>query len=151
MKQNDRYREALAALPHGPEFRFIDQLTELQPGRSGAGQYRIRGDEPFLVGHFPGNPMMPGVLMVEAIAQLGGVVAQCDPDHPPLEELRLGGVRSAKILGSAKPGETLEIRAEIEGRMGGLVQIRGEVRGPGGPLATAMVVLSGSVVAGNGR
>ncbi len=144
MNQTDEHREALAALPHGPEFRFIDRVTELHPGRSGVGQYRIRGDEAFLAGHFPGNPMMPGVLMVEAIAQLGGVVAQCDADHPPLDDLRLAGVRSAKILGSAGPGETLEIRAGVEGRMGGLVQIRGEVRGADGPLATAMVVLSGS-------
>jgi len=92
--------------------------------------------------------MMPGVILIEAIAQLGGMVAQCDPDQAALDDLRLAGVRSAKILGAAGPGETLEIRAELEGRMGGLVQIRGEVSGARGLLASAKIVLSGSLASG---
>ncbi|MST95403.1 MAG: hypothetical protein EXS33_09100 [Pedosphaera sp.] len=70
---------ALASLPHGPEFRFLDRLLRLDPGQSGAGEYTVRRDEPFLRGHFPGQPMMPGVLLVEAAAQLAGTVAQSDP------------------------------------------------------------------------
>lgn len=112
----------------------------------GRGVYRVRGDEAFLEGHFPGNPMMPGVVLIEAIAQLGGVVAQSDPVHPPLADLRLTGVRAAKILGAAVPGELLQLRARVEGRMGGLVQIEGEVAGPQGVLATAKVTLSGTLV-----
>lgn len=75
--------QALRALPHGPEFRFLDRLLALDPGRSGRAEYTLRGDEPFLRGHFPGQPLLPGVLLIEAAAQLAGVVAQSDPDVPP--------------------------------------------------------------------
>lgn len=136
---------ALDALPHGPEFRFLDAVKSLVPGREGVASYHVRGDEAFLAGHFPGNPMMPGVLLIEAIAQLGGVVAQSDAEHPPLADLRLTAVRAVKILGAAVPGDVLEITARVEGRLGGLVQIDGAVRGPGGMLATGKVTLSGTL------
>ena len=136
---------ALNNLPHGRSFRFVDELTALVPGQEAAAIYQIRGDEAFLEGHFPGNPMMPGVILIEAIAQLGGVVAQTDPGVLAMDDLRLTGVRAAKILGAARPGQVLEIRARLEGRMGGLVQIDGEVRVAGISLATARVTLSGTV------
>ena len=134
---------ALDSLPHGPSFRFVDALTSLDPGREGAAVYRIRGDEDFLTGHFPGQPMMPGVILIEAIAQLGGVVAQTDPETGPLADLRLTAVRAAKILGAAVPGEVLEIHAKVEGRMAGLIQIDGAVSVAGRLLASARVTLSG--------
>lgn len=136
-------RDPLAALPHGPEFRFVDALDSLEPGKSGSARYTVRGDEAFLAGHFPGNPLMPGVILIEAIAQLGGVVAQSDPEIPPLANLMLTGVRGAKILGAARPGETLTIRAELEGRLGGMLQVSGEVSAGERVLATAKVMLSG--------
>jgi len=132
-------QSALLSLPHGPSFRFLDELVTLEPGNEATAVYLVRGDEDFLSAHFPGNPMMPGVLLIEAIAQLGGVVVQ-----PALTDLRLTGVRAAKILGAAVPGERLEIRAKIEGLLGGLVQIEGDVRGPAGLLASAKVTLSGA-------
>ncbi len=140
---SSEFHAALEALPHGPSFRFLDGLTSFVPGREASAIYRVRGDEAFLEGHFPGNPMMPGVILIEAIAQLGGVVVQTDPDHAAMSDLRLTGVRAAKILGAAVPGDVLEIRAKVEGRLGGLVQIEGEVRVAGGVLATAKVTLSG--------
>jgi 3-hydroxyacyl-[acyl-carrier-protein] dehydratase len=134
---------ALERLPHGESFRFVDELTELDPGREAVAIYRVRGSEAFLEGHFPGNPMMPGVILIEAIAQLGGVVAQTDPVIRPLDNLRLTAVRAAKILGAAVPGDVLEIRAKVEGRMGGLVQIDGGISVSGKPLASARITLSG--------
>jgi 3-hydroxyacyl-[acyl-carrier-protein] dehydratase len=134
---------ALERLPHGESFRFVDELTELDPGREAVAIYRVRGSEAFLEGHFPGNPMMPGVILIEAIAQLGGVLAQTDPVIRPLENLRLTAVRAAKILGAAVPGDVLEIRAKVEGRMGGLVQIDGGISVSGKPLASARITLSG--------
>lgn len=114
--------EALKVLPHGPEFRFLDRLLSLTPGREGEGEYRVRGDEPFLKGHFPGEPIFPGVLLVEAAAQLAGVIVQSDLVVPPLEGLKLTALRGVKILGTARPGEVLRLVAEVTGRMGELVQ-----------------------------
>src|SRR5882762_4449069 len=100
---------ALNLLPHGPEFRFVDRLLSLTPGKEGVSEYRVRGDEPFLRGHFPGAPLFPGVLLVEAAAQLAGIVAQSDPQIQPLAGLKLTALRNVKILGSARPGETIRI------------------------------------------
>ena len=135
---------ALDSLPHGPEFRFVDAVEELDPGQSGIGLYRIRGDEAFLAGHFPDHPMMPGVILVEAIAQLGGIICQSDPQQPRLADLRLTGIRQAKILGAAVPGEMLRIHASVEGRLGDLIQISGEIHIQDRLLASAKVTLSGS-------
>jgi 3-hydroxyacyl-[acyl-carrier-protein] dehydratase len=123
--------EALARLPHGPEFRFVDRLLELEPGKTGVGEYRVRGDEPFLRGHFPGDPLMPGVLLVEAAAQLAGVVAQSDPSLSPLSGLKLTALRNVKILGTVGPGESIQLEATITGRLGGLIQAttKGTCRG----------------------
>ena len=113
---------ALSFLPHGPEFRFLDRMLRLEPGRSGEAEYQVRGDEPFLKGHFPGQPLFPGVLLVEAAAQLAGVVAQSDPTVPPLPGLKLTALRNVKILGTARPGEAIRIQAQITGRLDNLVQ-----------------------------
>src|SRR5438477_11949509 len=91
-------RTALSFLPHGPEFRFLERLLSLEPGHRGTGEYTAGGDEAFLRGHFPGQPLMPGVLLVEAGAQLAGTVAQSDPRLGPLPGLKLTAMRSVKIL-----------------------------------------------------
>lgn len=114
--------EALDYLPHGPEFRFVDRLLKLEPGKTGAGEYIVRGDEPFLRGHFPGQPLFPGVLLVEAAAQLAGTVAQSDPQIPPLAGLKLTAMRGIKILGTARPGEAIQTEARILSRLGNLIQ-----------------------------
>lgn len=140
--------EALGALPHGPEFRFVDRLTGLLPGVRGTGEYRVRGDEPFLRGHFPGNPLFPGVLLVEAAAQLAGVVAQSCPKQPPLLDLKLTALRQIKILDTAKPGEILQMEAQITGRLGGLVQADVTVRAGKRLLLQGQITLGGTVHAG---
>ncbi len=133
----------LQLLPHGPEFRFIDRLLSLDPGREGTGEYLVRGDEPFLQGHFPGHPLMPGVLLVEAVAQLAGTVAQSDPSIPPLAGLKLTAVRGAKILGSARPGETVRLGARVTGRLGNLIQAQGNAAVSGIPVLQVDLTLSG--------
>lgn len=139
------HEEELNLLPHGPSFRFIQKVTDLDPGVSAVGIYQISGDEAFLEGHFPNNPMWPGVIMIEAIAQLGGVAAQSDPEQPKLNDMRLTSVRNAKILGTATPGETLVIEVKVEGRLGTLIQISGNVSVQGGEkIASSIVMLSGS-------
>ena len=109
-------------LPHGPEFRFVDRMLSLTPGVKGVGEYRVRGDEYYLRGHLPGEPIFPGVLLVEAGAQVAGMVAQEDPANPTFPRLKLTALRAVKILDSARPGETLRIEAVITGRLGSLIQ-----------------------------
>jgi 3-hydroxyacyl-[acyl-carrier-protein] dehydratase len=120
----DLATKALEALPHGPEFRFLDRLVRLEPGKAGAGEYTVRTEDHFLKGHFPGNPLFPGVLLVEAAAQLAGTVAQSDPEFLPMPGLKLTAMKGVKIYGSAKPGEVIQLEAYITGRLGNLVQAR---------------------------
>jgi 3-hydroxyacyl-[acyl-carrier-protein] dehydratase len=134
---------ALNLLPHGAEFRFVDRLTTLNPGESGEGEFTVRAGEPFLRGHFPGEPIFPGVLLVEAVAQLVGVVAQSDPKIPPLINLKLTALRNIKILGAAKPGEIIQLEAHITGRLGNLVQAQATARIAGEIVLTAELTLSG--------
>lgn len=135
---------ALTHLPHGPEFRFLDRLISLVPGVEGAGEYRLRGDELFLKGHFPVEPLMPGVLMVEAIAQLAGVIAQSDPGRSPLVALKLTAIRVAKITGSLHPGETLIMNVQVLARMGNLIQASGTATVGGRLVIKCELALSGN-------
>lgn len=134
---------ALRLLPHGPEFRFLDRLLELEPGRRGVGEYTVRGDELFLRGHFPGNPILPGVLLVEACAQLAGVVAQSDPGISPLAELKLTAIRGAKILGAAFPRDAIRLEVRIAGRMQNLVQAQVSASVNGRPVLQGELTLAG--------
>jgi 3-hydroxyacyl-[acyl-carrier-protein] dehydratase len=145
---NDALIQALAFLPHGPEFRFVDRLSALDPGRRGAGEYKVRGDEPFLRGHFPGAPLWPGVLLIEGAAQLAGIVAQSDPAIPPQPGLKLTAVRAAKILGTARPGEVVQWEAEITGRLGHLIQAQARASVSGRPILQVELTLSGEGAAG---
>jgi len=142
---NSNHAEALKRLPHGPEFRFVDRLVSLEPGQSGVAEYTVRGDEYFLRGHFPGQPIFPGVLLVEAAAQLAGVVAQSDPKIPPLPGLKLAALRNVKILGAVTPGEVIRVEAAIHGRLGNLVQAEATAS------VAARVVLEASLTLSGGR
>jgi 3-hydroxyacyl-[acyl-carrier-protein] dehydratase len=143
MTSDESLQLALVSLPHGRDFRFIDRLTALDPGKNGRGEYTVRGDEPFLRGHFPGEPLFPGVLLVEAAAQLAGVVAQSDPAIPPLAGLKLTALRNVKIFGTARPGEIIQLEAKISGRLGNLVQAQATARVGETVCLTADLTLSG--------
>ncbi len=134
---------ALASLPHGQSFRFVDEVTELDPGTRAEGLYHVRGDEAFLEGHFPGHPIMPGVILVEAVAQLAGIAAQSGSDFETLENVRLAAIRQAKIKGTAQPGDSLHLKATVTGRMDGLIQAQGTIQVNGAEILSAMIVLSG--------
>ncbi len=144
MNHDNHLVQALSNLPHGAEFRFIDELTELRPGESAQARWRLKGGEAFLRGHFPGHPLLPGVIMIEALAQLGGILAQTRSGIAPLKDLRLTAVRQFKILGSIEPGQTLLIEARLEGALAGVLQVSGTLTDETGQrLATGTVVLAG--------
>ena len=140
---------AMRSLPHGPEFRFVDRMVSLTPGKEGVGEYHVRGDEYFLRGHLPGEPIMPGVLMTEAAAQVAGMVAQEDPANPRWPRLKLTALRAVKILGAVRPGDTMRIEAVITGILGDMIQARVFASVADEKVLSAEVTLSGSGPAKN--
>jgi 3-hydroxyacyl-[acyl-carrier-protein] dehydratase len=105
----------LDVLPHRPPFLFLDSITALAPGRSAAGSWQLSGDEWFFPGHFPGRPTLPGVLMCEAIAQLGAVAVLTDHAHAGRLPL-FGGLDRARFRRQVVPGDRLELAVTL-GRM----------------------------------
>jgi 3-hydroxyacyl-[acyl-carrier-protein] dehydratase len=99
-------------IPHRPPFLFVDEVTALEPGVSAAGRWRLTGDEAFFAGHFPGRPTLPGVLMVESIAQLGAIAVLTDERFVGKLPL-FGGVDRARFRRQAGPGDTLELEVML--------------------------------------
>jgi 3-hydroxyacyl-[acyl-carrier-protein] dehydratase len=104
-----------SVLAHRPPFLFVDEVVALQPGLSATGLWRLTGEEWFFVGHFPGRPTLPGVLMCEAIAQVGAIAVLCDERFAGKLPL-FGGLDSARFRRQVGPGDTLELTVEL-GRM----------------------------------
>jgi 3-hydroxyacyl-[acyl-carrier-protein] dehydratase len=99
-------------LPHRYPFLLVDRIRELEPGRRVVGIKNVTINEPFFAGHFPGRPIMPGVLILEAMAQTGGVLAfkSTPGEGPPV--VYLTGIENAKFRKPVVPGD--QIRFEIE-------------------------------------
>ena len=102
-------------LPHRDPFLFVDEVTEIDPDGRIKGIWQLTGDEDFFAGHFPGRPTLPGVLMCEAIAQLGAVALLSDERYAGKLPL-FGGLDKARFRRQVVPGDTLELEVEL-GRM----------------------------------
>jgi 3-hydroxyacyl-[acyl-carrier-protein] dehydratase len=102
-------------LPHRPPFLLLDEVQELVIGVSATGRWRLTGDEAFFTGHFPGRPTLPGVLMLESIAQLGAYAVLSDEAYAGKLPL-FGGVDKARFRRQVVPGDTLTVEIEL-GRM----------------------------------
>jgi 3-hydroxyacyl-[acyl-carrier-protein] dehydratase len=99
-------------LPHRPPFLFVDQVLDIEPGVSARGSWTLRGDEWWFPGHFPGRPTLPGVLMCEAIAQMGAIAVLADDRFAGKLPL-FGGLDGARFRRQVGPGDTLVLEVEL--------------------------------------
>lgn len=104
-------------IPHRYPFLLIDRVTEVHPGESATAIKNVTVNEPFFQGHFPQEPVMPGVLIIEALAQTGAVAILSHPDFKG-KTAYFGAINNAKFRNKVVPGDTLELRIEIIKRKG---------------------------------
>ncbi|MCP3938265.1 MAG: 3-hydroxyacyl-ACP dehydratase FabZ [Actinomycetia bacterium] len=103
-------------IPHREPFLFPQRIIALEPGVSCTAEWDLAQDDDFFTGHFPGRPTLPGVLMVEALAQTAGLAAMASPDFAGKIPL-FGGIDKARFRRQVIPGDTLTLAATL-GRMG---------------------------------
>lgn len=107
-------------LPHRYPFLLVDRVTEIQPGKLVRGYKMVTANEPHFTGHYPDYNIMPGVLITEAMAQLGGVAVLSQPEFQNKRPV-LSGIDGARFRQQVRPGDKLDLEIEIErlkGRMG---------------------------------
>lgn len=103
----------VALLPHRPPFRFVDAVDASEPGVGVRARYRVTGEEAFLAGHFPGNPVFPGVLQLEALAQAGAIAVLSDERYAGRLPL-FGGVEDVRFRRIVRPGDEMTLAVEME-------------------------------------
>lgn len=99
-------------IPHRSPFLFVSEILALDPGKSARGIWRLSGEESFFAGHFPGRPTLPGVLMVESLAQLGAAVVLSDPAFASSLPL-FGGIDRVRFRRQVLPGDELELEITL--------------------------------------
>lgn len=102
-----------AVLPHRHPFLFLDEVVSLEPGVAARGRWRLTGEEAFFAGHFPGRPTLPGVLMLESIAQLGAYAVLASPSAAPGKLPLFGGVDKVRFRRQVVPGDVLDLEVEL--------------------------------------
>ena len=104
--------EILSILPHRYPFLLVDRIVEIDPPHRAVGIKQVTANEPHFEGHFPTYPVMPGVLIVEAMAQVGGVAVLSSPDYAGKLAL-FAGIDKVRFKRQVKPGDTLRIEVEL--------------------------------------
>jgi len=113
-------RDAIEAiLPHRDPFLLLDEVVELDPGKRVVARREVRAEDPWFAGHFPGRPVMPGVLIVEAMAQAGAVAVLCEEENRGKIAF-FAGIDECRFKRIVEPGDTLTLTCEID-------QVRGPI------------------------
>ena len=105
-------RQIQEILPHRYPFLLIDRVTDMEQGKWAKAIKCVTANEPFFQGHFPGRPVMPGVLIIEALAQTGAVAVLCQEEYKGKTGY-LGGIQSARFRGKVVPGDVLMLEVEM--------------------------------------
>ena len=119
--------QILDIMPHRYPFLLVDKVLHLEPGKSVSAIKNVTINEPFFVGHFPGKPVVPGVLLLEIIAQAGGFLVLHSIDEPNKKLIYLSSIKSAKFKEVAKPGDQLLVKAELAKFKLGTCKINGKI------------------------
>lgn len=131
--------QIMEIIPHRQPFMLLDTVEELEPGRRVSARKCVSYNEPYFAGHFPGEPVMPGVLIVEAMAQAGAVAMLSQPEMKG-KTAYFAGISSAKFKHKVVPGDVLQLEAEIV-KVKGPVGIGKCTASVGGKLAASAEIM----------
>jgi 3-hydroxyacyl-[acyl-carrier-protein] dehydratase len=129
-------------LPHRPPFVFVRELVNCTPGILAEAATTFAADDPIFAGHFPDNPLVPGVILTEALAQTAGIAAASGYSGATKPLFLLSAIRSMKFFRAVRPGERVELRAERLAEVDDLVQFKVDAHVNGVRVAEGQLVLS---------
>jgi 3-hydroxyacyl-[acyl-carrier-protein] dehydratase len=129
-------------LPHRPPFIFVRDLVECREGESAECETFFEADDPMFAGHFPGNPLVPGVILTEALAQTAGIAAASGYPESARPLFLLSAIRAMKFFRAVRPRQTIRLRAEKLAQVDDLLQFSVEATVDGESVAQGQLVLS---------